>query len=282
MTPDEYCQQRAAASGSSFYYSFLFLKGERRRAIMAFYAFCREVDDVVDETSDVGVARTQLAWWRDEVSRLFEGRPQHPVSRALAPHLSSFGLQRKWFNAIIDGMAMDLEQQRYADFEGLRLYCHRVAGVVGCAAAQIFGVTDPATLVYAEKLGLAFQLTNIVRDVGDDARLGRIYLPLEDLERFGVTPADILATRTPAGFTELMKFQADRARVSYREAFALLPAADRRSQRPGLMMAAIYSTLLTEIERDGFQVMRHRVALTPIRKLWLAWRTWISARPPEP
>ncbi len=282
MTPDEYCQQKAAASGSSFYYSFLFLKGARRSAIMAFYAFCREVDDVVDESSDASVARVQLAWWRDEVARMFDGEAQHPVTRALQPHLATFGLQRKWFNAVIDGMAMDLEQQRYHDFEGLTLYCHRVAGVVGCAAAQIFGVTDPATLTYADRLGLAFQLTNIIRDVGDDARLGRIYLPLEDLERFGITPADILARRTPPGFLEMMSFQTDRARNAYRSAYEILPPADRLSQRPGLMMAAIYSTLLREIERDGFRVMRQRVALTPIRKFWLAWRTWVSSQPPAP
>lgn len=282
MNSNEYCQQKAAASGSSFYYSFLFLKGARREAIMALYAFCREVDDVVDETSDSEIAAKQLQWWREELDRMTAGNPQHPVTRALAPHLEGFGIQRKWLTAVIDGMAMDLHQHRYADYEGLKLYCHRAAGVVGCAAAQIFGVTDPRTTEYAAQLGLAFQLTNIIRDVGEDARRDRIYLPLQELERFGLTPADMLARRHTPAFVEMMRFQADRAREAYRQAYALLPAADKRAQRPGLMMAAIYSTLLNEIERDGFQVMNQRTSLTPIRKFWLAWKTWINAQPPSP
>lgn len=282
MSPNEYCQQKTAASGSSFYYSFLFLKGARREAIMALYAFCREVDDVVDETSDPQIAARQLDWWRQELDRMDAGEPQHPVTRALRPHLEHFQIPRKWLTAVIDGMAMDLGQHRYHDFEGLKLYCHRAAGVVGCAAAQIFGATDPATTEYAARLGLAFQLTNIIRDVGEDARRDRIYLPLEDLERFGLTPADILSNRYSPAFVAMMQFQAERARQAYRDAYALLPATDRRAQRPGLMMAAIYSTLLQEIERDQFQVMHQRVSLTPIRKLWLAWRTWVSNSPPKP
>jgi len=282
MNPNEYCQQKAAASGSSFYYSFLFLKGSRREAIMALYAFCREVDDVVDETSDPEIAARQLQWWREELDRMTDGSPQHPVTRALAPHLNNFDIQRKWLNAVIDGMAMDLHQHRYADYEGLKLYCHRAAGVVGCAAAQIFGVTDSRTSDYAAQLGLAFQLTNIIRDVGEDARRDRIYLPLQELEKFNLTPADIIARRHTPAFVDLMHFQATRAREAYRHAYELLPAADKRAQRPGLMMAAIYSTLLNEIERDGFQVMDQRTSLTPIRKFWLAWKTWINAQPPAP
>ncbi|MGH1358393.1 MAG: presqualene diphosphate synthase HpnD [Burkholderiaceae bacterium] len=282
MTPNEYCQQKTAASGSSFYYSFLFLKGARREAIMALYAFCREVDDVVDETSDSDVAARQLDWWRQEVARMFKGAPQHPVTRALQPHLATFQIQSKWLSEIIDGMAMDLVQHRYQDYEGLRLYCHRAAGVVGCAAAQIFGATNPQTSEYADQLGLAFQLTNIIRDVGEDARRNRIYLPLEDLEQFDLKPADIIAARHTPAFVAMMKFQTDRARQAYRDAYALLPDADRKAQRPGLMMAAIYSTLLQEIERDGFQVLNQRTSLTPIRKLWLAWRTWMNGRPPSP
>jgi phytoene synthase len=173
MTPDEYCQNKAARSGSSFYYSFLFLPPERRRAITALYAYCREVDDTVDEATDPQVARARLDWWRAEIERLFAGDPQHPVTRAMAPHLAPCAIDRASLVAIIDGMQMDLEQDRYADFEGLRLYCHRVAGVVGVLAAGIFGARSAGTLAYAEQLGLAFQLTNIVRDVGEDARKGR-------------------------------------------------------------------------------------------------------------
>ncbi|UCE32579.1 MAG: presqualene diphosphate synthase HpnD [Burkholderiales bacterium] len=282
MTPDQYCQDKAAASGSSFYYSFVFLPPERRRAITALYAFCREVDDVVDECSDPGLARVKLDWWRAEIGRLFAGAPAHPVSRALEPHLSRFGIDAGRLLEIVDGMQMDLEQTRYPDFARLQTYCHRVAGVVGTLSADIFGRSRDSTRDFAEELGLAFQLTNIIRDVGEDARRGRIYLPIEDLQRFGVPAAEILQARADERrFAALMRFQAERARAHYRRAFALLAPEDRRAQRPGLVMAAIYATLLEEIERDGFRVLTHRVSLTPLRKLWLAWRTWISAQPPR-
>jgi phytoene synthase len=275
MSPDEYCQQKTVQSGSSFYYSFLFLPPERRRAITALYAFCREVDDTVDETHDQSVARIKLAWWRTEVSSMYKGTPTHPVTQALQPHLAAYNLQEQHLQAIIDGMEMDLDQSRYLDYPGLRKYCWHVAGVVGILSASIFGVTNPRTLEYAEKLGLAFQLTNIIRDVGDDARKGRIYLPVNELQQFNVTAADILNFRHSEKFEALMKFQADRARAIYDEAFALLPKEDRRAQRPGLMMAAIYRTNLDEIEREHFKVLNQRISLTPLRKLWLAWKTYI-------
>jgi len=277
MTPDEYCQSKAAQSGSSFYYSFLFLSPERRRAITALYAFCREVDDAVDEPSEPSAAQAALAWWRGEVARLFAGNPQHPVTRALAPATEPFGITQARLNEIMDGMEMDLNQSRHLDFAGLQIYCHRVAGVVGALAAAIFGHRNPKTLDYAERLGLAFQLTNIIRDVGEDARHNRIYIPLDELKRFEVGPADILEGRHTENFTRLMRFQADRAMRCYDEALALLPREDRRAQRPGLVMAAIYRTLLKEIADDGFRVLTQRVALTPVRKLWIAWRTWVTA-----
>jgi 15-cis-phytoene synthase len=275
LTPEQYCQQKAAASGSSFYYSFLFLPPERRRAITALYAFCREVDDVVDETADTQLAATKLAWWRQEIGLLFDGKPQHPVSRALQPALAPFGITAARLNEIIDGMQMDLSQTRYLDFAGLERYCYHVAGVVGMLAAGIFGYTDARTLEYARTLGTAFQLTNIIRDVGEDARKNRIYLPVEDLQRFGVSAADLLAAKHSPAFVELMRFQAERARRYYAAAYAALPAADRRAQRPGLIMAAIYSALLDEIEREGFRVLAGRTSLTPLRKLWIAWKTWL-------
>jgi len=276
MTPDEYTQQKAAASGSSFYYSFLFLPQERRRAITALYAFCREVDDVVDEVPDVGVARTKLAWWRTEVANLFAGHPQHPVTKALAPFTKTHGIDAGRMNEIIDGMEMDLVYHRYPDFESLRLYCHRAAGVVGQLSASIFGYSNPATLEYAENLGIAFQLTNIIRDVGEDARRDRVYLPQDELARFGLTAEDILARKGGEPFVRLMEFQAARAQSYYDLAFSKLAAEDRASQRAGLIMAAIYRTLLDEISRDKFQVLEQRVALTPLRKLWIAWKTWVK------
>jgi 15-cis-phytoene synthase len=276
MTPDEYCQQKAAASGSSFYYSFLFLPAERRRAITALYAFCREVDDIADEVKDVGVARTKLAWWRTEVANLFTGHPQHPVTQALAPFVKEYGLDAARMNEIIDGMEMDLAYHRYPDFESLKLYCHRAAGVVGQLSASIFGFTRPATLEYAEALGLAFQLTNILRDVGEDARRDRIYIPQDELARFGLASEDILARRGGESFQRLMAFQAERAQSYYDLAFSKLAPEDRASQRAGLIMAAIYRTLLAEIERDRYDVLDQRIALTPLRKLWIAWKTWVK------
>ncbi|WP_028311285.1 presqualene diphosphate synthase HpnD [Derxia gummosa] len=275
MTPDEYCQDKAARSGSSFYYSFLFLPPPKRRAITAFYAFCREVDDAVDDAIEPAIARTKLDWWRTEVQRFAAGTPEHPVTRAMLPFRDEGAITPERLGLVIDGMQMDLEQTRYLDYKGLKHYCHLVAGVVGLVSAGIFGQTRPETSTYAEKFGLAFQLTNIIRDVGDDARRGRIYLPIEDLQRFNVKAAQILKRESSPEFIALMKFQADRARAVYAEALAALPAEDRRAQRAGLIMGAIYRTLLDEIEADNFPVLSHRVSLTPLRKLWIAWRTWV-------
>ncbi len=277
MTPEQYVQDRAARSGSSFYYAFRFLPPPRRAAITAFYAFCREVDDVVDEVQDPGVAAAKLAWWRKEVASAFAGAPSHPVMRALVPHTAAHSIQAHHLQAVIDGCEMDLRQNRYLDFAGLARYCHLVAGVVGEVAANIFGRSHERTVAYAHRLGLAMQLTNIIRDVGDDARRGRIYLPADELKRFEVKPQELLERHRPWGyserFTALMAFQAERAHRIYDEALALLPEADRRAQRPGLAMAQIYRTLLREIEADGFQVLHQRIALTPLRKVWIAMRT---------
>ncbi|MGH8702207.1 MAG: presqualene diphosphate synthase HpnD, partial [Burkholderiales bacterium] len=267
---------KAAQSGSSFYYSFLFLPEDKRRAITALYAFCREVDDVVDDCSDLATARATLAWWRQELAAAFHGTPQHPVALALAEIAPRFNLAEARLGEIIDGMQMDLDYNRYPSFEVLQQYCHRVAGVVGELSAEIFGYQDRRTLEYAADLGMAFQLTNIIRDVGEDARRNRIYLPLDEIERHGVSEADISGARETDGFRRLIEFQIERALGYYREAFAKLPAVDRRAQRAGIIMAAIYRTLLDEIQRDGYRVLTRRVSLTPIRKLWIAWWTWIK------
>ena len=277
MTPEQYCQERAAKSGSSFYYSFLFLPPERRRAITALYAFCREVDDVVDECADAEVARTKLAWWRKEIAGTFSGSAQHPVAQALIPVVRSFNLPQNHFHEIISGMEMDLRYNRYPDFATLQSYCYRVAGVVGLMAAEIFGYRDPATLRYAENLGTAFQLTNIIRDVGEDARRSRVYLPLDELGRFGISPSDIVHLHDSEELRRLIEYQIDRAEQYYERAFASLPDQDRKSQRPGLVMAAIYQAVLKEIRDSGCKVLDRRTSLTPIRKLWIAWRTWLIA-----
>ena len=277
MTPEQYVQDKAAKSGSSFYYAFRFLPPPQRAAITAFYAFCREVDDVVDEVHDPGIAATKLAWWRKEVASAFAGQASHPVMHALMPHTQAHSIEASHLMAVIDGCEMDLQQSRYLDFPGLARYCHLVAGVVGEVAANIFGRSQAATLDYAHRLGLAMQLTNIIRDVGDDARRGRIYLPMDELKQFDVKAHELLERKAPWGyserFTQLMRSQATRAHRIYDEALALLPAADRRAQRPGLAMAQIYRTLLREIEADDFRVLHQRVALTPLRKVWIAMHT---------
>jgi 15-cis-phytoene synthase len=273
MTPEQYVQEKAAASGSSFYYAFLFLPPPRRAAITAFYAFCREVDDVVDEVHDPSVAAQKLAWWRQEVAQAFAGQPHHPAMKALMPHVADYDIRAEHLLAVIEGCEMDLQQSRYLDEAGLKRYCHLVAGVVGEVASGIFGRTRPETIDYAHRLGLAFQLTNIIRDVGDDARRGRIYLPVSELQQFDVKAHEVLNRVYSDRFTALMRFQAERAQRCYDEALALLPEVDRRSQKAGLMMANIYRTLLTEIEAGGFQVLHQRISLTPVRKLWIAMRT---------
>ncbi|MDH3209781.1 MAG: presqualene diphosphate synthase HpnD [Burkholderiaceae bacterium] len=281
MTPEQYVQEKAARSGSSFYYAFLFLPPPRRAAITAFYAFCREIDDVVDTASDPAVSAAKLAWWRNEVASSFSGQPKHPAMKALLPHCQLYGINAHHLNEVIAGCQMDLDQSRYLDYAGLAQYCHRVAGVVGEVAANIFGRTQAATLGYAHRLGLAMQLTNIIRDVGDDARRGRLYLPVSELQRFDVKAHELLKQTAPYAYNErfiaLMRYQAARAHGCYDEALALLPEADRRTQKPGLMMANIYRTLLREIEASGFQVLHQRISLTPLRKLWIAMKTnWLG------
>ena len=272
MNPEQYVQEKAAASGSSFYYAFLFLPAPRRAASTAFYAVCREVDDVVDEISDSSVAARKLAWWQQEVLQSFAGKPSHPVMQALMPHTATYGIEAQQLLQIIEGCQMDLEQSRYLDYANLKRYCHLVAGVVGEVAARIFGQSDPQTTAYAHALGQALQLTNIIRDVGEDAMRGRIYLPVNELQQFGVKAQEILSRTYSERFTALMQFQAQRTQQLYTDALALLPAADRRTQKPGLMMASIYRTLLQEIESEKFAVLHQRIRLTPLRKLWLAWK----------
>ena len=277
MQPLDYCRQKAAESRSSFLAAFRFLPQRRQDAMTVLYAFCRELDDVVDDCTDMQVAQTTLNWWRADLAKVFDGgAPEHPVCRALQGVVAEFALPHDELAEIIEGMQMDLTQARYANFAELQLYCHRVAGVVGRLITRILGFSRPETLDYADKMGLALQLTNIIRDVGEDARNGRIYLPMEDLQRFDVPAQTIMHAAPTPQFAELMAFQIARARATYREALALLPAADKKAQKMGLILAAIYYALLNEIERDGAQnVLKYKIAIPGPRKKRIALKIWL-------
>jgi 15-cis-phytoene synthase len=277
MTPQQYCKEKTAKSGSSFTVSFIILDKIKREAMTALYAFCREVDDVVDECTDYNVAQTKLNWWKNEIDRLYDHKPQHPVSFALQPVIEQFGLAKEHFHEIIDGMEMDLRFNRYADFKQLQLYCYRVASVVGLLSAQIFGYQNRNTIKFAHDLGMAFQLTNIVRDVGEDARRGRIYLPLDELKKAKVSEEDILSSKKTPEVKELIEYQIERAESFYDKALRELPLEDAKQQRAGLMMAAIYRTLLREIKADGAEnVLTHKIAIPPFRKLILALKAFFK------
>ena len=277
MQPLDYCRQKAAESRSSFLAAFRFLPQRRQDAMTVLYAFCRELDDVVDDCTDMQVAQTTLNWWRADLAKVFDGgAPEHPVCRALQGVVAEFALPHDELAEIIEGMQMDLTQARYENFVELQLYCHRVAGVVGRLITRILGFSRPETLDYADKMGLALQLTNIIRDVGEDARNGRIYLPMEDLQRFDVPAQTIMQAAPTPQFAELMAFQIARARATYREALALLPAADKKAQKMGLILAAIYYALLNEIERDGAQnVLKYKIAIPGPRKKRIALKIWL-------
>jgi len=272
MRPDDYCQEKAVRSRSSFYHSFRFLPEQKRRAITALYAFCREVDDVVDECLSEDEARAALDGWREEVNRLYHGTPQHPITLALHPLLSEFDLAEEHFLEIIDGMEMDLGEVRYETYTQLALYCYRVASVVGLMAAEIFGYQDRLTLKYAHDLGMAFQLTNILRDVREDARRGRCYLPTEEMAAHGVSFDDLVKGHDHEGVKKLMAKQAVRAEHYYDKALSELPEVDRYAQLSGLIMAEIYRNVLRRIEALDYPVLQQRVTLPLWRKLWLAWR----------
>lgn len=273
----DYCHQKAAESHSSFLSGFRFLSVEKRNAITVLYAFCRELDDVVDGCTDPNVAQITLNWWRSDLEKVFNNEmPEHPVHQALKDIRVNFDLPKNEFEALIDGMQMDLEQARYGSFDELKLYCHRVAGVVGRLIARILGFSNPKTLEYADKMGLALQLTNIIRDVGEDARQGRIYLPIEEMQKFDVHANVIMQCKPTDNFAKLMQFQVNRARETYREAMLLLPAEDKKSQKVGLIMAAIYYALLNEIDRDGAQnVLTYKIAIPSPRKKRIALKTWL-------
>ena len=275
MTPTEYCESKAAASGSSFYYSFMFLDPLRRSEILALYAFCREVDDVADSGAiDIDVARAKLLWWKSELDNTWLGKPNHPVTRALQGAITRHSLKKLHFDLIIEGMLMDLANTHYTTFTELDEYCYRVAGVVGILTATIFGHKNALTLEFAKRLGLAFQLTNILRDVKEDIERKRVYIPAEDLTRFGLKPDEGIDSLNRSAFAEMMQFQIARTENIYKKAIEILPDEDRENQKAGIIMANIYQLLLHKIKKDPAKVLDRRVSLAPLTKLWIAYRTW--------
>ena len=275
LTPQQYCQQKVAASSTSFYYSFLLLPKEKRQAIFSVYAFCREIDDIVDNSNEPQSAFNKLNWWRQELRRIYNNQPTHPVSYALLETIKIYTLKKEWFDTIIDGMEQDLNQNRYIDFVNLEQYCWRVAGVVGVISAHIFGFKNHKTIEYAKKLGLSLQLINIIRDVGEDAARGRVYLPINDLQSCNITVQNILDKEYSDKFYKLMSYQSQRAYDFYQDAINALPAEDKMNQRAGLIMGAIYKRLLDEIIDTQYQVLDQRISLKPITKLWIAAKVWL-------
>lgn len=277
MTPQEYCKQKTKESHSSFLTAFIFLSKEKREALTALYAFCREVDDIADECLDHEIASSKLNWWRDEIDRLFKDEPQHPVSIALYPFIERFNLSKNYFIEIIDGMEMDVKFNRYESFEQLQLYCYRVASCVGILSAHIFGYKNKNTLTFAKHLGIALQLTNIIRDLGEDARRGRIYIPLDELKKLSVSEEEIISLKNSDKIKKLVQNQVDKAIKFYSLAIKTLPAEDKESQKIGLIMGNIYYVLLNEILKDSPEkILNQKTILPGFRKLRISILTMLG------
>jgi len=274
MTPAEYCEAKTRGSGSSFFYAFLFLEEKQRRAMMALYAFCREVDDIADEVSDQSVAMQKIAFWRDELHRAFHDKPQHPVGIELKWTKEHFPVDEELFVEILDGMLMDISHKPILKASDLSLYCYRVAGVVGLLTIEIFGYKNRKARDFATSLGEALQLTNILRDVKADMEIGRIYLPQEDRIRYKVTDEDFREGNLTEGMKALLKEYGNKAETAYRQALDTLADEDRASLRPSLLMAAIYYAQFRRLKDHSFDSWRHSANISPLHKIWIAWRAW--------
>jgi phytoene synthase len=265
-------------SRSNFFYAFLCLPRAQREAIYAVYAFCRIVDDAVDLGQDREEQRRTLASWREEIAQVYGGAPRHPAAQRLQEAIRRFPITRPVLEEIIAGVEMDLDHARYETFEDLYPYCYRVASAVGLACIEIFGYRDPRARDFAVDLGVALQLTNILRDVQPDARAGRVYLPQQDLRRFGVTADDLAEGRYTPAFVELMRWEAGRAHHYYERAWATFPAADGRTLFAAEIMGRTYFALLRELETRRFRVFGGRVTLPLHTKLGIALSCWARAR----
>jgi 15-cis-phytoene synthase len=274
----DHCEAVTRRASSNFYWGFRLLPHDRRRALCAVYAFCRSADDIADEPGATKDPRRVLARWREELGAVYGGRPRHPIALALADTIERFAIPREHFDAVISGVEMDLERDRYETWEGdLEQYCYRVAGAVGLVCIEIFGYRNPSARQYAIELGLAFQLTNILRDVLEDGARGRLYLPLDDLRQFDCSEDEVLAGRYTPQLAALLAFECGRARAYYLRAAGALAAEDRSSLATAEAMRRIYERLLDRIEARRFDVFGPRVALKSYEKVALAasgfWRS---------
>jgi len=277
MTPIQYCYEKVKESKSNFTWTFYFISKNRRDALVSLYAFCREIDDIVDNTIDLEVATAKINWWKNEINRLFHETPLHPVTKSLLNFIDTYELNEAYFLEMLDGMEMDLKFNRYESFKQLQLYCYRVAGVVGILCVKILGFKNQTTLKFAHDLGIALQLTNIIRDVGEDARKNRIYIPLDELHQFNVSEEDILKFQENKNVSNLLIYQIERAENFYKSAYEKIPKEDVNSQIPGLLMGKIYETLLLEIKRDRpEQTLNHKVILPPFRKMLVIFKCFFK------
>lgn len=279
MRPEEYCQNKAARPGTSLYYSLLFLPETQRHAATALYAYQREIRETAVECADIGVAQAKLQWWQEEIERLFANRPRHPVTQALAEPIKRYDLPQAFFLKVIEGGSRDSGQFTYPSFRALASHCYQIAGIIGRMAAEVYGYQSPLTRKYAENLGIALRLTHILRNIRQDAEQRRIYLPRDELIHFKVTEEDILTKNDNSeGIQALLAYQANRIRRYFQMALADLDPSDRYLQRAGLIQSALQLAALNAMEKDGYPVLQRRVSLTPLYKLWIAWRTMRRAR----
>jgi phytoene synthase len=273
----EHCAQVTRRSRSSFYYAFILLPPQRRRALHAVYAFCRFIDDIADDEA-IREPAMLLKRWREELDRVYAGVPTRALSRALADSARRFRIPRELFEEIINGVEMDLSRKRYQSWAELRPYCYRVASALGLICIEIFGYRNPSAKEYAENLGLALQLTNILRDVREDAERGRIYLPLEDLARFNVREDEILGGVYSPNFVRLMDFEAKRTRELYATAQSALAPEDRATLLTAEAMRLIYAAILERIIKSNYRVLDRRHGLSAPHKLYLVGRAWAEGR----
>jgi len=274
MTPPQYCEEKTRGSGSSFYYAFLFLEEDQRPAMMALYAFCREVDDIADEISDEAVATQKTGFWREELHRAFNNQAQHPAGMELQWAKDHFSLDEELFVEILDGMLMDISGKPILKGSDLSLYCYRVAGAVGLLSIEIFGYQSRKARDFATSLGEALQLTNILRDLKQDAAIGRIYLPQEDRIHYKVADQDFKEGNMSEGMTALLQHYGEKAESAYKKALEQLPVEDRESLRPSLLMASIYYAQFKRLKSHNYDSWRYSARISPLRKIWIAWRAW--------